>query len=158
MQSLKVNGERLWSTVIETARFGGTPAGGITRLTLSDQDKQVRDWFVAQCSTLGCTVTVDEVGNIFARRAGRDNTRAPIAFGSHLDTQPCGGKFDGIAGVLCGLELLRTLEDNKLTTDSPLELIDWTNEEGSRFAPTMIASGAFSGVPANGAAVTGWAQ
>jgi len=146
MEALRVNGERLWCTVMETARFGGTPAGGITRLTLSDEDKQVRDWFVQQCRALDCAVTVDEVGNIFARRAGRDNLKPPIAFGSHLDTQPSGGKFDGIAGVLCGLELLRTLEDNKLSTDSPLELIDWTNEEGSRFAPTMIASGAFAGL------------
>ena len=146
MQSLRVNGERLWNTIDETARFGATPAGGITRLTLSDEDRQVRDWFVSQCTALGCTVTVDEVGNIFARRPGRDSSRQPIAFGSHLDTQPSGGKFDGIAGVLSGLEVLRTLDDNRVVTSSPLELIDWTNEEGSRFAPTMIASGAFAGI------------
>ncbi len=131
---------------METARFGGTPGGGITRLTLSDEDKEVRDWFVERCAALGCTVTVDEVGNIFARRDGRDNSIPPIAFGSHLDTQPSGGKFDGIAGVMVGLELLRTLDENGVITNSPLELIDWTNEEGSRFAPTMIASGAFAGI------------
>jgi len=150
MRELRVNGERLWSTIIETSRFGGTPGGGVTRLTLSDADREVRDWFVAQCRALGCVVTVDEVGNIFARRAGRDNTRPPIAFGSHLDTQPSGGKFDGIAGVLSGLEVMRTLSENDVVTDSPLELIDWTNEEGSRFAPTMIASGAFSGIYTTG--------
>ncbi|MBN1856289.1 MAG: Zn-dependent hydrolase [Dehalococcoidia bacterium] len=146
MQQYRVNGERLWGTIIETAQFGGTPAGGVSRITLSDKDRQVRDWFVSQCTALGCTITIDEVGNIFARRAGKDNSRPPIAFGSHLDTQPAGGKFDGIAGVLAGLELLRTLEDNHFVTNAPLELIDWTNEEGSRFAPTMIASGAFAGI------------
>ncbi len=145
-QSLRVNGERLWNTVMETARFGGTRGGGITRLTLSDADKEARDWFVAECRAIGCTVSVDEVGNIFARRSGRDNSRRPIAFGSHLDTQPSGGKFDGIAGVLSGLEVMRTLHENHVITASPLELIDWTNEEGSRFAPTMIASGAFAGI------------
>lgn len=146
MRDIRVNGERLWSTIVETSRFGGTPGGGVTRLTLSDADRQARDWFVAQCRTLGCTVTVDEVGNVFALRAGRDGTRSPIAFGSHLDTQPSGGRFDGIAGVLSGLELMRTLSENGMVTDSPLELINWTNEEGSRFAPTMIASGTFAGI------------
>lgn len=146
MQELRVDGKRLWSTIMETAQFGGTAGGGISRLTLSDTDREVRDWLVRECRALGCTVCVDEVGNIFARQSGRDNSRAPIAFGSHLDTQPSGGKFDGIAGVLAGLELLRTLQDNHYTTDAPLELINWTNEEGSRFAPTMIASGAFAGI------------
>ena len=146
MQHFRVNQDRLWSTVVETARFGGTPGGGITRLTLSDEDKQVRDWFVAQCMALGCTIWVDQVGNVFARRAGRDDALDPIAFGSHLDTQPSGGRFDGIAGVLAGLEVLRTLHENGMVTNAPLELVDWTNEEGSRFAPTMVASGAFAGI------------
>jgi N-carbamoyl-L-amino-acid hydrolase len=146
VQRFRVNGERLWNTIMETAQFGGTPAGGISRLTLSDADREARDWLVRECTALGCTISVDEVGNIFARRPGNDNSRAPIAFGSHLDTQPSGGKFDGVAGVLAGLELLKTLQDNHYSTDAPLELIDWTNEEGSRFAPTMIASGAFAGV------------
>ena len=146
MQSLRVNGERLWNTIMETARFGATPGGGITRLTLGDADKEARDWFVVHCRSIGCSVTVDEVGNVFARRSGRDNSRLPIAFGSHLDTQPSGGKFDGIAGVLSGLEVMRTLHDHNAVTASPLELINWTNEEGSRFAPTMIASGAFAGI------------
>ncbi len=145
-QSLRVNGERLWSSIMDTARFGGTTGGGVTRLTLSDADKEARDWFVAQCEAVGCSISVDEVGNIFARRAGRDSNRQPIAFGSHLDTQPSGGKFDGIAGVMSGLEVMRTLDENGVVTDAPLELINWTNEEGSRFAPTMIASGAFAGI------------
>ena len=146
MSTLRVNGDRLWDTVITTAAFGGTPGGGVSRLTLSDEDREVRDWFADQCRALGCDVRVDEVGNIFARRAGEDDTLDPIAVGSHLDTQPMGGRFDGIAGVLSGLEVLRTLADSGYRTRAPLELIDWTNEEGSRFAPTMIASGAFAGV------------
>jgi N-carbamoyl-L-amino-acid hydrolase len=132
VQSLRVNGERLWSTVTETARFGGTAGGGITRLTLSDEDRDVRDWFVARCKAIGCTVTVDEVGNIFARRSGFDNTRQPIAFGSHLDTQPSGGKFDGVAGVLVGLEMLRTLDEHHVTTTAP-----WSSSTG----PTRRAPG-----------------
>ncbi len=146
MRDIRVNGERLWSTIVETSRFGGTPGGGVTRLTLSDEDRQARDWLAAACRGLGCTVTVDEVGNIFARRAGKDNARRPIGLGSHLDTQPSGGRFDGVAGVMCALEALRTLEENGCVTTAPLELINWTNEEGTRFAPTMIASGAFAGI------------
>lgn len=146
MQELHVNGSRLWETIVETGKIGATPAGGISRLTLTDLDREVRDWFVQACKAVGCTVTVDEAGSIFARRPGRDNSRDPIAVGSHLDTQPLGGRFDGIAGVLSGLEILRTLEENGYTTESPLEIIDWTNEEGSRFAPAMLASGAFSNV------------
>ncbi|MBE9505825.1 MAG: Zn-dependent hydrolase [Chloroflexi bacterium] len=146
MQELRVDGERLWNTIMETGRIGATPQGGLNRLALSDADRDVRDWFVEACRSLGCAVTVDEVGNIFARRPGSDDSRDPIAIGSHLDTQPSGGKFDGVAGVLSGLEILRTLEDNHYQTVAPLELIDWTNEEGSRFAPTMIASGAFAGI------------
>ncbi len=146
MQELRVDGKRLWDTIMETGQIGATPRGGLNRLALSDTDREVRDWFVEACRSLGCTVTVDEVGNIFARRPGSDDSRDPIAIGSHLDTQPSGGKFDGIAGVLSGLEILRTLEDNHYQTVAPLELIDWTNEEGCRFAPTMIASGAFAGI------------
>jgi N-carbamoyl-L-amino-acid hydrolase len=146
VQEFRVDGERLWNTIMETGRIGATPRGGINRLTLSDTDREVRDWFVQACRALGCTVTIDEVGSIFARRPGSDNSREPIAIGSHLDTQPSGGRFDGIAGVLSGLEILRTLEDNHYQTVAPLELIDWTNEEGSRFAPPMLASGAFAGI------------
>ncbi|MQY80800.1 MAG: hydantoinase/carbamoylase family amidase [Dehalococcoidia bacterium] len=146
MNKLSVNGERLWSTIMETARFGGTDKGGVCRLTLSDADRQVRDWLVRECESAGCAVSIDEMGNIFARRSGKVNTLPPIAIGSHLDTQPSGGKFDGIAGVLSGLEVLRTLNEDGYTTIAPLELINWTNEEGSRFTPPMLASGVFAGV------------
>ncbi|MCW3476072.1 Zn-dependent hydrolase [Limobrevibacterium gyesilva] len=144
--NLAIDGDRLWGTIMETARIGATPKGGICRLTLTDLDRQVRDWFRAACTAAGCTVTVDAMGNIFARRAGRDNSLKPIAIGSHLDTQPTGGKYDGIVGVLAGLEVLRTLNDHGVETNAPIEVIDWTNEEGSRFAPAMLSSGVFAGV------------
>jgi len=146
MKKLQVNGKRLWTTIMETARFGGTEKGGVCRLTLSDADRQVRDWLVRECKAAGCTVSIDEMGNIFARRSGKINTLPPVAMGSHLDTQPSGGKFDGIAGVLSGLEVLRTLNEAGYTTTAPLELVNWTNEEGSRFTPPMLASGVFAGV------------
>ena len=144
MQRLSVNGERLWGTLMETARFGGTPGGGITRLPLSDPDRQVRDWFVDACARMGCSVAIDEMGNIFARRDGRDASLAPISFGSHLDTQLAGGKFDGAAGVLAGLEVLRTLDEAGYQPAAPLELINWTAEEGCRFPP-LLGSGVFAG-------------
>ncbi len=144
MQQLAVNGERLWATLMETAVFGGTPGGGITRLPLTDADRDVRDWFVAQCRAVGSTVTVDEMGNIFARVEGRDKTLPPISFGSHLDTQAAGGKFDGTTGVLSGLEVLRTLHESGYRTHAPLELINWTAEEGCRFPP-LFGSGVFAG-------------
>jgi N-carbamoyl-L-amino-acid hydrolase len=143
---LRIDAGRLWSSILESARIGATAKGGINRLTLTDLDRQVRDWFIAACRDAGCTVTVDALGNIFARRRGRDNALPPIAMGSHLDTQPTGGKFDGIIGVLAGLEVLRTLNDSGIETQAPIEVIDWTNEEGSRFAPAMLASGVFAGV------------
>lgn len=146
MQNLKVNAERLWATIMETAKIGGTARGGICRLTLTDSDRQVRDWFVKAGESIGGMVTVDEMGNIFVRRPGKDNSLPPITMGSHLDTQPSGGKFDGIVGVLSGLEVLRTLNEAGYTTNAPLEVINWTNEEGSRFNPPMLASGVFAGV------------
>ena len=146
MKLISVNGKRLWNTIMETAKFGGTEKGGVCRLTLSDADRQVRDWFVRECEAAGCSISIDEMGNIFARRSGKDNTLTPVAIGSHLDTQPSGGKFDGIAGVLSGLEVLCTLNEAGYTTTAPLELIDWTNEEGSRFTPPMLASGVFASV------------
>src|SRR3954463_1290255 len=145
MHNLQINAQRLWDSIMETAQIGGTAKGGICRLTLSDLDAQVRDWFVAACEEVGCTVTVDEMGNIFARRPGKDNSLPPIAMGSHLDTQPTGGKFDGVLGVLSGLEVLRTLVQAGYETFAPIELVNWTNEEGSRFAPAMVASGVFAG-------------
>ena len=117
--NLTINPQRLWDTLMETAKFGGTPKGGIKRLTVSDEDKQVRDWFKAECETLGCTVEVDEVGNMFATRPGKRKDLAPIAMGSHLDTQPTGGKFDGVLGVLGALEAMRTLVDMGYETNAP---------------------------------------
>lgn len=143
--NLRIDAERLWDSIMETAQFGATAKGGVRRLTLSDLDRRVRDWFVDACKKAGCTITIDEMGNIFARRPGRNPALPPIAVGSHLDTQPSGGKFDGIIGVLSGLELLRTLNDAGIETEAPIEVIDWTNEEGSRFAPAMLASGVFAG-------------
>jgi N-carbamoyl-L-amino-acid hydrolase len=146
VHNLQINAQRLWDSLMETARIGATAKGGICRLTLTDLDRQVRDWLKAQCQALGCTVTVDEVGNMFATRLGKNPKLLPIAIGSHLDTQPTGGKFDGPLGVLAGLEALRTLHDHGYTTNAPIELVNWTNEEGARFAPAMLASGVFAGV------------
>ncbi len=143
--NLTINPQRLWDTLMDTAKFGGTSKGGIKRLTLSDEDKQVRDWFCEACRVLGCTVRIDAVGNIYARRAGKRNDLAPIAMGSHLDTQPTGGKFDGVLGVLAGLEAMRTLVENGYETNAPVEIINWTNEEGSRFAPGMLGSAVVAG-------------
>jgi beta-ureidopropionase / N-carbamoyl-L-amino-acid hydrolase len=145
-QNLRIDGQRLWDALMHTAQIGATPKGGICRLTLTDLDRQVRDWFKAQCEALGCTVTVDEVGTMFARRPGKNATLPPIAMGSHLDTQPTGGKFDGVLGVLGALEALRTLNDLGYETNAPIEIVNWTNEEGARFAPAMLASGVFAGV------------
>ena len=145
MHNLTIDAQRLWDTLMETARIGGTPKGGIKRLTLTDLDREVRDWFVAKCEAAGCEVGVDEMGNIFALRPGKDNSLPPIVCGSHLDTQPTGGKYDGVLGVLAGLEVIRTLNDAGYETNRPIMVVDWTNEEGSRFAPAMISSGVFGG-------------
>lgn len=144
--NVTIDRERLWDTLMETAQIGGTPKGGIKRLTLSDEDRRVRDWFRTACEAAGCTVTVDGVGAMFARRPGRNNDLPPICIGSHLDTQPTGGKFDGCLGVLAGLEVLRSLEAIGYETNAPIEVVNWTNEEGARFTPAMMASGAFAGV------------
>jgi beta-ureidopropionase / N-carbamoyl-L-amino-acid hydrolase len=145
VQNLSIDGKRLWDALMATAQIGATPKGGICRLTLTDFDRQVRDWFRQQCEALGCTVTVDEIGSMFARRPGKNAALPPIAMGSHLDTQPTGGKFDGVLGVLAALEALRTLAAAGYETNAPIELVNWTNEEGARFAPPMLASGAFAG-------------
>ena len=146
MQLFQIDAKRLWDSLMETAQIGATAKGGICRLTLTDLDRQVRDWLKAQCAALGCAVAVDEVGNMFARRPGKNPDLSPIAIGSHLDTQPTGGKFDGPLGVLAGLEALRTLHDSERMTNAPIELVNWTNEEGAHFAPAMLASGVFAGV------------
>jgi beta-ureidopropionase / N-carbamoyl-L-amino-acid hydrolase len=145
MRNLAINPERLWNELMETAAIGGTAKGGICRLTLTDLDREVRDWFRQRTEALGCTVTVDDMGTMFARRAGSADV-PPIAVGSHLDTQPTGGKFDGVLGVLAALEALRTMVEAGYETYAPIEVVNWTNEEGSRFAPALIASGVFAGV------------
>jgi beta-ureidopropionase / N-carbamoyl-L-amino-acid hydrolase len=146
MKNLTIDPERLWDDLMETARIGATPKGGICRLTLTELDRQVRDWFKARAEGLGCTVAIDDMGTMFARRPGQRADIAPIAMGSHLDTQPTGGKFDGALGVLAALEVLRTLAQAGYETFAPIEVVNWTNEEGARFAPAMIASGVFAGV------------
>ncbi len=145
MRNLRVDGDRLWASLMEMGEIGETEKGGSCRLALTDLDKEGRDLFVRWCEEAGCTVTWDDMGNIFARRPGRDPNRAPIACGSHLDTQPKGGKFDGVYGVLAGLEVIRSLNDMEIETDAPIEVSVWTNEEGARFAPSMIGSGVFQG-------------
>jgi N-carbamoyl-L-amino-acid hydrolase len=145
MRNLSIDGARLWDSLMEMAKIGATPKGGSRRLALSDLDREGRDLFVRWCKEAGCTVRVDRMGNIFARRPGRDDGKPPVMMGSHLDTQPSGGKFDGVYGVLAGLEVLRTLNDHAYETEAPVELSVWTNEEGARFAPSMIGSGVFAG-------------
>ncbi|MDU0113245.1 Zn-dependent hydrolase [Psychrosphaera aquimarina] len=142
---LNINGERLWQSLMDMAQIGATKKGGCNRQALTDLDKQGRDLFITWCEDAGMTIRIDEMGNIFARRAGTQPQATPVITGSHLDTQPTGGKFDGVYGVLAGLEVVRTLNDNKITTQHPLEIVVWTNEEGARFSPAMIGSGIWSG-------------
>ena len=146
MEPLRINAQRLWDTLMELGEIGDTPLGGCNRLALTDLDRQARDLVAAWCRDAGCEVTVDRIGNIFAHRPGKDDSLAPIATGSHVDTQPTGGKFDGALGVVCGVEVLRTLADHQVETLRPIEVTVWTNEEGSRFAPAMIGSGVFTGL------------
>ena len=143
---MEINGQRLWNSLMEMAEIGATDKGGCRRLALTDLDRQGRDLFQSWCKEIGCTVTIDEMGNIFARREGRNPDLPPVQAGSHLDTQPTGGKFDGVYGVLGALEVLRTLHDHNYSTESPLEAICWTNEEGARFSPAMIGSGVWAGI------------
>jgi len=141
---LRINGDRLWGSLMELAKLGATEKGGVCRIALTELDRQGRDLFTRWAREAGCEVRVDRIGNIFARRAGRDNTRPPVVTGSHIDTQPTGGKFDGNYGVLAGLEVLRSLNDANVVTEAPLEIAVWTNEEGSRFVPVMMGSGVFA--------------
>ena len=145
VQNIKVNGDRLWDSLMEMAKIGATEKGGVCRLALTDEDKAARDLYVEWCEATGCKVSVDQMGNIFARRPGKDDSLPPICTGSHIDSQPTGGKYDGIYGVLAGLEVVRTLNDLNYETNAPIEISAWTNEEGSRFAPAMIGSGVFGG-------------
>ncbi len=144
-RNLQIDGSRLWDSLMEMAKIGATEKGGCCRLALTDLDKEGRDLFVSWCREAGCDIKVDKMGNIFARRPGKNNDLDPVMTGSHLDTQPTGGRFDGVYGVLAGLEVVRTLNDLNLETERPVEVAVWTNEEGSRFAPAMVASGVFAG-------------
>jgi N-carbamoyl-L-amino-acid hydrolase len=144
ISALRINGERLWGSLMELAEIGATPKGGVCRLTLTDLDKQGRDLVLSWAREAGMTVTIDKIGNGFMRRAGRNNALPPIVTGSHIDTQPTGGKFDGNYGVLAGLEVVRTLNDHGVQTEAPIEVAFWTNEEGSRFVPVMMGSGVFA--------------
>src|SRR6201986_5404121 len=143
--NLQIDSARLWGNVHETAQFGATAKDGVRRLTLSQEDKQVRDWFRAACEAAGLEVHVDALGSQFGLRKGRDMSKLPIGLGSHLDTQPTGGKYDGILGTLAALEVIRTLNDAGIETETPICIVNWTNEEGSRFAPAMMASAAYVG-------------
>ncbi len=144
-EAIRADGDRLWASLMEMGRIGATPGGGVGRIALTELDKQARDLFVGWCEESGCTVRIDRMGNIFARRPGSDATLAPVMTGSHLDTQPLGGKFDGIYGVLAGLEAVRAMNDAGVTTRAPIDVVVWTDEEGVRFSG-MLASGVFSGV------------
>lgn len=145
-KGLRVDGDRLWRHLMAMAVVGQTAKGGVCRVALTDEDKEGRDLFIEWSNAAGCTVSVDKMGNIFARRKGRQDELEPVLVGSHLDSQPTGGKFDGAYGVLAGLEVIETLNDAGITTERPLEIVSWTNEEGARFAPAMIGSGVFAGV------------
>jgi N-carbamoyl-L-amino-acid hydrolase len=143
---LKIDGDRLWRSLMDLAQIGATPLGGVRRITLTDLDRQGRDCVVGWFKSAGLEVRVDPIGNLFGRRPGRDANRPPIVAGSHIDTQPSGGKFDGNYGVLAGLEVVRTLNDHGIRTAAPIEVAVWTNEEGTRFTPVMMGSGVFAGV------------
>ncbi|MDC6169152.1 Zn-dependent hydrolase [Paucibacter sp. XJ19-41] len=144
LADLRVNGERLWASLMELARIGATEKGGVCRLALTELDKQGRDLVIGWAKEAGMTVTVDKIGNAFMRRPGRNNALPPVMTGSHIDTQPTGGKFDGNYGVLAGIEVVRTLNDHGIETEAPIEVAFWTNEEGSRFVPVMMGSGVFA--------------
>ncbi|HUH40932.1 MAG TPA: Zn-dependent hydrolase [Castellaniella sp.] len=143
--TLRIDGQRLWDSLMELARIGATDKGGVCRLALTDLDRQGRNLISAWARALGCTVRVDGIGNVFMRRAGTHEDLPPVMAGSHIDTQPTGGKFDGNYGVLAGIEVLRTLQDHDIRTEAPIEVVAWTNEEGSRFVPVMMGSGVFAG-------------
>ncbi len=143
--NMRINGDRLWDSLMEMAKIGPGVAGGNNRQTLTDEDGEGRHLFQKWCEAAGCTMGVDQIGNMFARREGTDPDALPVYVGSHLDTQPTGGKYDGVLGVLGGLEVVRTLNDLDIKTKHPIVVVNWTNEEGTRFAPAMLASGVFAG-------------
>ena len=145
MNELRINGERLWASLMELAKIGATLKGGVKRLALTDLDREGRDLVVGWGRAAGLAITIDQIGNVFMRREGSNAALPPIVTGSHIDTQPTGGKFDGNYGVLAGLEVVRTLNEHNITTEAPIEVAFWTNEEGSRFVPVMMGSGVFCG-------------
>ena len=145
LDTLHVNGERLWTTMHQLAEIGATPAGGVARVALTDADRAGRDQFVEWVRDLGCSVHIDRIGNLFARYEGTDPTRAPVVIGSHLDSQPTGGRYDGAYGVMVGLEIIRVLHDAGHRLSAPIEVVSWTDEEGARFPPAMLGSGVFAG-------------
>jgi N-carbamoyl-L-amino-acid hydrolase len=144
--NLRINGDRLWDTIHEIAKIGPGIAGGSNRQTLTDDDAKGRDLFKSWCDAAGLTMGIDQMGTMFARREGAEPDLDPVYVGSHLDTQPTGGRYDGVLGVLSGLELIRTLNDLGIRTRRPIVVVNWTNEEGARFAPAMLASGVFAGI------------
>jgi len=141
---LRIDGDRLWASLMELAQIGATPKGGVCRIALTDLDRQGRDLVTRWAREAGMSVTVDKIGNVFMRRPGRNPALPPVMTGSHIDTQPTGGKFDGNYGVLAGIEVVRTLNDHGIETEAPIEVAFWTNEEGSRFVPVMMGSGVFA--------------
>ena len=145
-ENLRINGDRLWESLMEMAKIGPGVAGGNNRQTLTDADKEGRELFARWCDEAGLTLGVDQMGTMFARREGTDPDALPVYVGSHLDTQPTGGKYDGVLGVLGGLEVIRSLNDLGIKTRHPIVVTNWTNEEGTRFAPAMLASGVFAGM------------
>lgn len=144
-KTLRTDGERLWTSLMEMARIGATSKGGVNRQALTELDRLGRNLFIQWCRAEGCTIRIDRIGNIFARRAGREADGPAVMIGSHLDSQPTGGKYDGCFGVLSGLEVIRTLNQHGIHTQAPIEVIAWTNEEGCRFPPCMMGSGVFTG-------------
>ncbi|NCV30665.1 MAG: Zn-dependent hydrolase [Rhodobacteraceae bacterium] len=145
-KNIRINGERLWDSLMDMAEIGPGVAGGNNRQTLTDEDAKGRELFQKWCVSAGCSMGVDSMGNMFATRPGADPEALPVYVGSHLDTQPTGGKYDGVLGVLGGLELIRTLNDLNIKTKHPIVVTNWSNEEGTRFAPAMLSSGVFAGV------------
>jgi N-carbamoyl-L-amino-acid hydrolase len=145
MNELRINGSRLWQSLMDLAQIGATDKGGVKRLALTDLDRQGRDLVVQWAKEAGLAITVDKIGNVFMRREGSNPALPPIVTGSHIDTQPTGGKFDGNYGVLAGLEVVRTLNELNIKTEAAIEVAFWTNEEGSRFVPVMMGSGVFCG-------------
>lgn len=145
-ENLRINGDRLWDSIHEVAKIGPGIAGGSNRQTVTDEDSEARHLFKKWCEDAGCTMGLDQMGTMYARREGTDPDALPVMVGSHLDTQPTGGRYDGVLGVLGALEIIRTLNDLDIKTKHPIEVVNWTNEEGTRYAPAMMASGVFAGI------------